>query len=80
VYDDTESADISRQLNAQAFTKGNDIFFGAGQYRPTKPQGSWLLAHELTHVVQQEPRQLANCSMARYSDYQLSNENDMSHS
>ncbi len=55
VHDDAHAAETARELNAQAFTRGNDIFFDAGQYQPNTPQGRWLLAHELTHVVQQQP-------------------------
>jgi hypothetical protein len=40
-------------LNARAFTAGNDIFFGADQYDPESERGEHLLAHELAHVVQQ---------------------------
>jgi hypothetical protein len=48
-----EPARLSRQLNAQAFTYGSDIYLGAGQYNPRSSNGQRLLAHELTHVVQQ---------------------------
>lgn len=44
---------MNRDLQANAFTYGNDIFFNSGQYQPHTPQGQRLLAHELTHVVQQ---------------------------
>jgi Domain of unknown function (DUF4157) len=44
---------LSRELNAQAFTVGNDIYFNAGKYSPHSADGKHLLAHELTHVVQQ---------------------------
>jgi hypothetical protein len=40
-------------VNAIAYTVGNDIVFGEGQYRPDTLEGRKLLAHELTHVVQQ---------------------------
>ncbi len=40
-------------LGARAFTTGSDIFFRQGEYRPNDPAGQQLLAHELTHVVQQ---------------------------
>ena len=43
----------ARDVNANAYTVGNNIVFGAGQYTPTTHQGKRLLAHELTHVVQQ---------------------------
>jgi len=40
-------------LQAKAFTVGHDIVFGESQYAVEKPEGRHLLAHELTHVVQQ---------------------------
>ena len=53
VHSDRESAQLSRDINAQAFTQGGDIFMGAGKYNPGTTAGNELLAHELTHVVQQ---------------------------
>lgn len=44
---------MSRELNAQAFTVGSDIYFNNGKYNPSSDGGKHLLAHELTHVVQQ---------------------------
>ena len=44
---------LSRRLNARAFTYGSDIFFNKGEYNPQSRSGKRLLAHELTHVVQQ---------------------------
>ena len=44
---------LNRQLNARAFTTGQDIFFRRGEYNPSGSKGQELLAHELTHVVQQ---------------------------
>ncbi|HEY8401456.1 MAG TPA: DUF4157 domain-containing protein [Cytophagaceae bacterium] len=41
------------QLEAQAFTRGNDIHFAPGTYNPASEKGQQLLAHEMTHVVQQ---------------------------
>src|SRR5262249_36509684 len=46
-------ADSARAIDAQAYTVGQDIVFGAGQYAPSTPAGQRLLAHELAHVVQQ---------------------------
>ena len=47
-------------LGARAFTVGDHLFFGAGEYQPTSTQGQRLIAHELTHVVQQgaDPRRV----------------------
>lgn len=58
MHNDTRAARIARSINARAFTLGRDIVFGAGQYSPTSLSGRLLLAHELTHVVQQNGRQL----------------------
>jgi Domain of unknown function (DUF4157) len=43
-----------RDVNAHAYTVGHNIVFGAGQFAPTTNAGQRLLAHELTHVVQQQ--------------------------
>ncbi|MFC7774724.1 eCIS core domain-containing protein [Flavobacterium sp. GCM10027622] len=48
-----EAIQMSRDLNAQAFTVGNDIYFNQGKYNPATESGKHLLAHELTHTVQQ---------------------------
>jgi hypothetical protein len=44
---------VARALNAKAFTYGTDIGFRRGAYRPETPAGKRLLAHELTHSLQQ---------------------------
>lgn len=54
VHADAESDALSRELNAQAFTTGQDVFFRQGAYDPGSSGSRELLAHELTHVVQQE--------------------------
>ncbi len=54
IHDDKESAELCASLNAQAFAIGNDIFFNTGKYDPESDKGRDLLAHELTHVVQQK--------------------------
>jgi hypothetical protein len=53
IHADAESDELNRALNARAFTAGSDIYFGAGQYRPDTAGGQELLAHELTHTLQQ---------------------------
>ena len=53
IHTDSGAAGLARSVSARAFTVGRDIFFGAGEYRPTTPAGRELLAHELVHVVQQ---------------------------
>ena len=53
VHTDAHAHGLARAVNAQAFTVGNDVVFGAGHYSPHTDGGKRLLAHELTHVVQQ---------------------------
>jgi hypothetical protein len=53
VHTDPHAAEVSRALNARAFTVGDDVFFGAGEYRPGNSGGRRLIAHELAHTVQQ---------------------------
>lgn len=53
IHTDTQAADMSRHISAHAFTHGNDIYFNNGQYAPHTDAGSRLLAHELTHTIQQ---------------------------
>jgi Domain of unknown function (DUF4157)/L,D-transpeptidase catalytic domain len=53
VHADGEAARSAHDLRALAFTRSNHIFFGANQFQPGTTEGQRLLAHELTHVVQQ---------------------------
>jgi hypothetical protein len=54
VHTDGEADTLNHAVNAEAFTTGKDIFFSEGKYNPSSSDGQKLLAHELTHVVQQE--------------------------
>ena len=53
VHTGTEAAQLNQQLGAKAFTYGPDVYFNQGEYQPASSEGQRLLAHELTHVVQQ---------------------------
>ena len=53
IHTDSESINLNRDLNARAFTVGRDIYFNEGEYQPASAQGKKLLAHELTHTIQQ---------------------------
>ena len=53
VHHSSHDAELNRSISAQAFTLGEDIYMGAGKYDPQSTSGKRLLAHELTHVVQQ---------------------------
>lgn len=50
---DPGAAESARQVNARAYTVGNNIVFGSGEYAPGTREGLGLIAHELTHVIQQ---------------------------
>jgi hypothetical protein len=58
VHTNSNAIQMSRKLNAQAFTHGSNIYFGAGRYNSGTSAGRRLLAHELTHVVQQRANHL----------------------
>lgn len=53
IHTDSRAAETARSINARAFTVGRNIAFGSGQYAPHTHEGQKILAHELTHVVQQ---------------------------
>jgi hypothetical protein len=53
VHTGTEAVQMSQDLQAQAFTHGQDIYLGEGRYDPGTDAGKRLLAHELTHTIQQ---------------------------
>nr|WP_255673475.1 DUF4157 domain-containing protein [Deinococcus sp. 14RED07] len=53
IHDDAEADKLAKGVNAVAFTTGTDIFFQAGQFNPNTQSGLELLAHEVTHTVQQ---------------------------
>ncbi len=53
VHTSAEADNLNQDLGARAFTTGNDVFFKQGEYDPGSSGGQELLAHELTHVVQQ---------------------------
>jgi hypothetical protein len=65
-----DAAVLSDILRARAFTLGRDIFFAKGEYRPNRPEGLHLLAHELVHVVQQDSDRspVGTCSVGLASD------------
>lgn len=47
--------ELAQAVQAKAFTVGRDVVFGQGHYQPESRSGQWLIAHELAHVVQQQP-------------------------
>ena len=69
IHTDPEADRLSQSIHAQAFTHGADIYFGAGRYDPDTDAGRALLAHELTHVVQQQAGRQSAVAQ-RLMDYQ----------
>ena len=53
IHTDTRADGLSQSLSARAFTTGRDVLFRQGEYNPGASSGRELLAHELTHVIQQ---------------------------
>jgi Domain of unknown function (DUF4157) len=68
VHTDAQAAASAEQVGARAYTVGHHIAFAAGQYRPGTAEGRRLLAHELTHVVQQQGRPMGAASVRRQGD------------
>ena len=54
VHTDSQASQLNRDLGAKAFTHSQNIYFGASNYHPDSSDGKRLIAHELTHVIQQE--------------------------
>lgn len=54
IHNDKTAAESARNINAKAYTVGNNVVFNEGQYNTTSGEGRHLLAHELTHVIQQD--------------------------
>jgi hypothetical protein len=57
VHTDTQSDQLNQSIQAKAFTTGQDVFFRQGEYQPESRSGQELIAHELTHVMQQQGTQ-----------------------
>ncbi|RCV89158.1 eCIS core domain-containing protein [Billgrantia montanilacus] len=55
LHDDSRSGSAARAIGARAYTLGSNIAFAPGEYAPHTPSGRRLIAHELTHTLQQEP-------------------------
>jgi hypothetical protein len=68
VHTDAKAAESARALKARAYTLGRDIVFGEAQYAPGTSAGQTLLAHELTHVMQQTGGDNSELKVQRASD------------
>jgi hypothetical protein len=65
VHDGADAQQSARDLQARAYTLGQDIVFAQDRYAPETPRGRRLLAHELTHVVQQSEAMLAGAPVVQ---------------
>jgi hypothetical protein len=72
VHTDARAAESALAVNALAYTVGRDVVFGAGQYAPRTSEGRRLMAHELTHVVQQ-----GNLVQRRSGDLEVTHPTDV---
>jgi len=72
IHTDSPAADSARSIRAHAFTAGSDVFFSSGLYAPHTESGKQLLAHELTHTVQQShaglPGSISSIGLGRVND------------
>lgn len=60
IHSDVSANALARALDARAFTHGRDLYFAHGEYAPQTSEGQRILAHELTHVIQQSDREPIN--------------------
>jgi Domain of unknown function (DUF4157) len=63
IHHDTQADEMAQSVNAIAFTTGQDVYFQKGIYDPTSSDGLELLAHELTHTIQQSQRPVSGMSI-----------------
>jgi hypothetical protein len=76
IHTDSYASKSAKNLNAHAYTKGNDVFFATDKYKPGTTEGKKLLAHELTHVAQN--KNSSQNSLSRYQNYNVSSPDDAS--
>ncbi len=63
IHADGRADELSKSVNARAFTTGQDVFFRSGEYQPGTQEGRHLLAHELTHTIQQSRGSVSGTSI-----------------
>lgn len=69
IHTGSEATELNRSISAKAFTVGNDIFFSGNSYQPGTRSGQELLAHELTHTVQQGGAQVHRAMLDSKDDW-----------
>jgi len=65
IHTDSQSNQLNKSIQAKAFTTGQDIFFSQGEYNPDAQSGQELIAHELTHVMQQNGNSVQKKSLQK---------------
>lgn len=68
MHTDSKAAKFASSINARAFTKGQHIYFGAGEFSPKTESGKKLIAHELVHIIQQQKNLLSTQNIFRVLD------------
>jgi hypothetical protein len=71
IHHSQQADSLNRAIDARAFTSGQDIYFRQGEFNPNNRQGQGLLAHELTHVIQQNSGQLQRAASGEGSQSQM---------
>ncbi len=71
IHTDHKAHEAAETLGARAFTHGQDIYFGQGEYNPATRSGKELLAHELTHVVQQQGQTTSPQAKVEEQDFEV---------
>jgi hypothetical protein len=66
VHTCSKAIETAKSINSKAFTTGKDVVFGPGQYSPGTSTGKHLLAHELTHVIQQSGSKIKSAFISRH--------------
>lgn len=79
VHADADAARQSAAVSARAFTVGNDIFFGAGQFTPAEPEGEHVLSHEIAHVLADEDASVRRVHVAMIGYRSLHGEQNQDH-
>ncbi len=74
IHTDNKADSLNRSVQARAFTTGQDIFFRQGEYNPGSKQGQELLAHELTHTIQQGAAPQTSQQVQRHTSPNLQRE------
>jgi hypothetical protein len=67
LHTDADAVQMNREVNAYAFTHGRDVYFNEGTFNPSSREGKHLLAHELTHTLQQGGNQIRRLAITRNS-------------